>query len=372
MRAVDALMECLKAEGVDVVFGLPGGANLPDLRRLRQRRHPPHPRPPRGRRRARRRGLREGHRQGRRRVRDQRPGRDQPDHADLRRDDGLGAGRVHHRPGAHRAARHRRLPGGRHDRHHDAGRQALVHDPAPAGAPAGDPRGVPHRPQRDARDRCSSTSRRTCRARRSTTSRSPTCACPATSRRRGQPEADPPGREGARRGAAPGDLRRRRRRQRERLGGAARVRTLRPLPGDLHADGPRRVSRARAPDPVAGDARHARHARGQLRDGRGRPDLRGRRALRRPHHRQALGVRAAREVHPHRRRPGGDLQERAGAHPDRRRRQARARQAASSSTARSAPTRRAWTRGGADRRLESQVPARLRGQRPTPRSSRST
>jgi acetolactate synthase I/II/III large subunit len=29
MRAADALMECLKAEGVDVVFGLPGGANLP-------------------------------------------------------------------------------------------------------------------------------------------------------------------------------------------------------------------------------------------------------------------------------------------------------------------------------------------------------
>src|SRR5436305_14011156 len=29
MRAVDALMKCLQAEGVDVVFGLPGGANLP-------------------------------------------------------------------------------------------------------------------------------------------------------------------------------------------------------------------------------------------------------------------------------------------------------------------------------------------------------
>ena len=29
MRAADALMECLKAEGVDVVFGLPGGANIP-------------------------------------------------------------------------------------------------------------------------------------------------------------------------------------------------------------------------------------------------------------------------------------------------------------------------------------------------------
>src|SRR5687767_14369616 len=29
LRAADALMECLKHEGVDVVFGLPGGANLP-------------------------------------------------------------------------------------------------------------------------------------------------------------------------------------------------------------------------------------------------------------------------------------------------------------------------------------------------------
>jgi acetolactate synthase-1/2/3 large subunit len=29
MRAVDAVMECLKAEGVDVVFGIPGGAHLP-------------------------------------------------------------------------------------------------------------------------------------------------------------------------------------------------------------------------------------------------------------------------------------------------------------------------------------------------------
>src|ERR671928_1292868 len=29
MRAVDAMMECLKAEGVTAVFGIPGGANLP-------------------------------------------------------------------------------------------------------------------------------------------------------------------------------------------------------------------------------------------------------------------------------------------------------------------------------------------------------
>src|SRR4051812_37568911 len=29
VRAVDAIMECLKNEGVDTVFGIPGGANLP-------------------------------------------------------------------------------------------------------------------------------------------------------------------------------------------------------------------------------------------------------------------------------------------------------------------------------------------------------
>ena len=88
-----------------------------------------------------------------------------------RRDDGLGAGGLHHRPGAHGAARHRRLPGGGHARHHDAGRQALLHDPAPAGDPARDPRGLPHRAQRPSGPDRSSTSRRTSRARRSTTSR---------------------------------------------------------------------------------------------------------------------------------------------------------------------------------------------------------
>src|SRR5947207_4393728 len=29
MRAVDAIIECLKAEGVDAMFGIPGGGNLP-------------------------------------------------------------------------------------------------------------------------------------------------------------------------------------------------------------------------------------------------------------------------------------------------------------------------------------------------------
>ena len=29
MRAVDAIMECLKSEGVEHILGIPGGANLP-------------------------------------------------------------------------------------------------------------------------------------------------------------------------------------------------------------------------------------------------------------------------------------------------------------------------------------------------------
>ena len=52
-----------------------------------------------------------------------------------------------------------------------------------------------------------------------------------------------------------------------------------------------------------------------------------RRPLRRPHHRQARRVRAARQGHPHRHRPGRDLQERRRPHPDRRRRQAGAAEA---------------------------------------------
>ena len=92
--------------------------------------------------------------------------------------------------------------------------------------------------------------------------------------------------------------------------------TVGPVPGHLHADGARRVPGAARP--VAGHAGHARHPRGQLRDGRGGPDLLHRRAVRRPHHRQAVGVRAAGQVHPHRRGPGRDLEERAGPHPDRR------------------------------------------------------
>ena len=151
---------------------------------------------------------------------------------------------------------------------------------------------------------------------------------------RGQHEADPAGREGARGRAPPGALRRRRRRQRGRLGASCASSSATggfPVTCTLMGLG----AFPRAAPAVAGHARDARHARGQLRDGRGRPHRRRRRPLRRPHHRQAVGVRAAGEVHPHRRRPGGDLQEHPRAHPDRRRRASTSSRSSSSSTARS-------------------------------------
>ena len=277
MRAVDAMMECLKAEGVDVVFGLPGGANLPTydafvdagIRHILVATRPAAATPPRA---TRRRPARSASSLG-----DQRPGRDEPGHADHRRDDGLRPGGGHHRAGAHRAARHRRLPGGGHDRHHDADRQAQLHDPAPAGAPA-------HRSTRRSTSpapagpaRSSSTSPRTSAAPTSTTSRSTTSTCPATSR--------PPTATRSRSGSPRKALANARRPVLYAGGGvvsanaAAELTELhrRPLPGHLHGDGPGGLPGPARP--VAGDARHARDPHGQLRDGRGRPDRRHRGSL---------------------------------------------------------------------------------------------
>ena len=54
-----------------------------------------------------------------------------------RRDDGLGSGGVPDWTGPDRSTRNGRLPRGRHDRDHDADRQAQFHDPAPAGRSRG-------------------------------------------------------------------------------------------------------------------------------------------------------------------------------------------------------------------------------------------
>ena len=112
MRAADALMEALKAEGVEHIFGIPGGANLPiydavhdaDLTHI-QARHEQgagH--------------MAEGYAKASGRVgvafATSGPGATNLVTADRRRDHGLGPDRLHHRPGPNRADRHRRLPGG--------------------------------------------------------------------------------------------------------------------------------------------------------------------------------------------------------------------------------------------------------------------
>ena len=242
MRAVDAIMECLKAEGVEHVFGIPGGANLPTYDALYDA------------------GIRHvqcRHEQG--------AGHAAEGYAKASGRVGValatsGPGatnlvtciadavmdsvpdRLPHRPGADRADRHRRLPGGRHHRHHDADRQALDPDPGPARHPAR-----------------RSTRRSTSRARGrpgpvlvdvpQDLSRADIPYEPVDKRappglpahHRGQRQADPPGGQGARQLAPPGDLRRRRDRQR---GGGQRVPRALPVgqaSRHLHADGPRRV-----------------------------------------------------------------------------------------------------------------------------------
>ena len=108
-----------------------------DLRRDRARTtRAARARPPRAGRRPHGRGLRARVGQGRRRDRDLRAGRDEPRHADRRRVDGLHAARLHHRPGQLEPDRHRRVPGDRRHRHHDADRQALVARPGRRGVAA--------------------------------------------------------------------------------------------------------------------------------------------------------------------------------------------------------------------------------------------
>ena len=78
--------------------------------------------------------------------------------------------------------RHRRLPGGRHPRHHDADHQAQLPGHRRGRDPAGDRRGVPHRLAPAVPARSSSTSARTpCRQGRPSPGRR-SSTCPATAR----------------------------------------------------------------------------------------------------------------------------------------------------------------------------------------------
>ena len=288
MTGAQSLVRSLEAVGADVVFGIPGGAILPAYDPLydstkvrhilvRHEQGAGH--------------AAEGYAQATGRVgvcmATSGPGRDQPGHPDRRRLHGLGADRRDHRAGRPAVDRHRRLPGGRHLRHHDADHQAQLPGAASGGHPA---RRSPRRstsPRPAGPGRCSSTCPRTC--------------CRSRRRFAWPPQIDLPGyrpvtrphgkqiREAAQLIAAA-------RRPVLYVGGgvlkaratarAAPARRADRHPGRHDADGARRVPRQ--PPPAPRHARHARLGRGGDGAAEGRPADRARRPLRRPGHRQAV------------------------------------------------------------------------------------
>ena len=98
----------------------------------------------------------------------------------------LGPDRRHHRQRSGGAPGQGRLPGDRHHRHHPADDQAQLPGPRRRRPAAGHRRGVPHRPDRSARARSTSTSPRTRSSRRRPPSIRPRPrswpACPASGR----------------------------------------------------------------------------------------------------------------------------------------------------------------------------------------------
>ena len=358
MNGADAILRSLEAEGVDVVFGLPGRRDPPDLRRVRARHDDsPRARPARAGRGAHGRGLCPRVRPRRRRDRDVGARRDEPRHPDRRRVDGLDAARLHHRPGALAPDRHRRVPGVRHHRHHHPGGQALVARLGRRGDPARDQGGVPRRAHGPLRPGARRHPARHPggRARVRVPERGrPARLAPAAAR---PPAPDSRRRHRYRGGTAPDPLRRRRRAERRRLRGAARARRGRPSPRRHHADGEGRLPRE--PRPPFRLARHARPEVVELRAEQGRRRRRRRRPLRRPRHGQALRVRARRDD-----RPPGHRRRRDRQAPPRRRARGRAAQGgarrARGRAGRAAPRRRDRRVAQRDRRLARAVPAALR------------
>ena len=127
MDGAEALLEALKREGVDVLFGISGGAILPIYDALGQAAgHLEHPDAPRTGRRAHGRRLRARHRPRRMLHRHIGAGRDQPRHGHHRCVYGFDADCVFIRSGRHAQHRQRCLSGMRHFRHHHADCQAFV------------------------------------------------------------------------------------------------------------------------------------------------------------------------------------------------------------------------------------------------------
>jgi acetolactate synthase-1/2/3 large subunit len=241
MRAATPLMESLKAEGVENIFGIPGGANLPTYDALVdagfrhiQVRHEQGGGP-------RRRGLRQGLGRGRRRLRHLGPGATNLVTA-------IADAMLDSVPTVFVTGQVRTELIGT-DGFQEADILGATLPFVKHSFQVTDPRQIPeyvheafHVASTGRPGRCCSTSRRTSRAPTSSTSRAPSrSSCRlqadrarATSNRSGSPPRRSP--------TPPADpLHRRRRGQRQRLRGAARAGRLRPLPGHLDPDGPRRL-----------------------------------------------------------------------------------------------------------------------------------
>ena len=226
MNGADAVLRSLEAEGVDVMFGLPGGAILPTYDAIargttvrhvlaRHEQGAGH--------------MAQGYARASGRVgvaiATSGPGRDEPRHADRRRVDGLDAARLRHRPGALEPDRHRRVPGVRHRRRDDADREALVARPGRRRDPDVMKAAFHLARTGPLRARCWSTFRATSRRRSSTSSypdeRRPARLAAAETRPPAPGRARPRGDRGGREARA---LRRRRRRSTPTPGRAARAR----------------------------------------------------------------------------------------------------------------------------------------------------
>ena len=236
-------------------------------------------------------------------------GRHQHGHRAADRADGLGADDRAHRPDHHPDAGQGRLPGGGRHRHHLPGGQAQLPGQERQRHPAGDEGGVLHRHHRAA----GAGAHRSAQGRHQRQVHGPL-------RRLGEPARLPRARAGAPggsqadggpagQGQAAGALRRPRLGHLQRGQGHLPARREAAGAGGQHPAGQGRGRRGQAAAP-----RHAGHARHRLRQQGGhllRPHHGHRRALGRPHHRQAVGVLPRRDQDPHRHRPGRVQQDRA-------------------------------------------------------------
>ena len=302
--------ESLLREGVDTIFGLPGGAILPPIPDAAGvPGSAPHPGAPRTGRRSRSRRLRPRHRTPRRVLGHVRPRRHQPGDRHRHRADGLDPHGRHHRPGWARGHRQRRLPGDRHHRHNPAHHQAQLPGDDRRGNPVGHPRGLLHRLHRQT-GACASRHSQG-RVHGGGRVRLPRHAGDGELQAQSRPplRAGEKGREAHQGCEAARHHRRTRRDPVARLRRAARVRREDADTGHHHAHG--RQLLPHQPRALLGLAGNARHGLREPRHRRGRPADSAGHALRRPDHWQSRAVRPQFQEDTRGHRPVGDRQERA-------------------------------------------------------------